>query len=123
LFYVSGAEVAGPVKALTEGKHFNIPLRHDGRMLFCKAWNFGERAEIFHPGAKLDLLVQVDEDAYSRKRGYSPWCVVLKDVRISELASGRSNHPGSNDAIEQTGEIFAGETPDPASNQANTETS
>jgi single-stranded-DNA-specific exonuclease len=84
LFYISGAEVAGPLKALTEGKHFNVPLRHDGRMLFCKAWNFGERAKIFQQGAKLDLLVQVDEDAYSRKRGYSPWCVVLKDVRLSE---------------------------------------
>lgn len=84
LFYISGADVAGPLKVLTEGKHFNVPLRHDGRMLFCKAWNFGERAKIFQQGAKLDLLVQVDEDAYSRKRGYSPWCVVLKDVRLSE---------------------------------------
>jgi single-stranded-DNA-specific exonuclease len=84
LLYISGAEVAGPAKALTEGKHFNVPIRHDGRMLFCKAWNFGDRAEIFQPGAKLDLLVQVDEDAYSRKRGYSPWCVVLKDVRMAE---------------------------------------
>jgi single-stranded-DNA-specific exonuclease len=83
LFHVAGAEVAGPVKALTEGKHFNVPLRHDGRMLFCKAWNWGERQEFFAPGTKLDLLVQVEEDAYSRKRGYSPWCVVLKDARVA----------------------------------------
>jgi single-stranded-DNA-specific exonuclease len=84
LFHVRGAEVAGPVKALTEGKHFNVPLRHEGRMLFSKAWNFGEREELFQPGVKLDLLVQLEDDAYSRKRGYSPWCVVVKDARTSE---------------------------------------
>jgi hypothetical protein len=27
--------------------------------------------------------VQVEEDAYSRKRGYSPWCVVMKDARVA----------------------------------------
>jgi single-stranded-DNA-specific exonuclease len=81
LFYIAGAEMAGPAKAMTEGKHFNVPLRQDGRTLFCKAWNFGDRQHLFEPGRKLDLLVQVEEDAYSRKRGYSPWCVVLKDVR------------------------------------------
>jgi single-stranded-DNA-specific exonuclease len=81
MLYVPGAEVAGPSKAITEGKHFNVPLRQEGRMLFCKAWNFGERSELFEPGAKLDLLVQVEEDAYSRKRGYSPWNISLKDAR------------------------------------------
>jgi single-stranded-DNA-specific exonuclease len=81
LFHVAGAEVAGPARTLSEGKHFSVPLRHDGRTLFCKAWNFGERRELFEPGTKLDLLIQLEEDAYSRKRGYSPWCVVLKDAR------------------------------------------
>lgn len=81
LFYVEGADVAGPAKTLSEGKHFNVPLRHEGRMLYCKAWNFGDRAALFERGTKLDLLVQVEDDSYSRDRGYSPWNVSLKDVR------------------------------------------
>jgi single-stranded-DNA-specific exonuclease len=83
LFYVSGAEVAGPVKAITEGKHFKVPLRHDGRLLLCKAWNFGGRAHLFEPGTKLDLLLQVEDDAYGRKRGYSPWNLLIKDARVA----------------------------------------
>lgn len=82
IFHVQSAEVAGPAKVLTEGKHFSVPLRHEGRMMFCKAWNFGDRSDLFQIGAKLDLLVQLEDDQYSRKRGYSPWCVVLKDVRV-----------------------------------------
>jgi single-stranded-DNA-specific exonuclease len=83
LFYVSGAEVCGAVKVLTEGKHFRVPLRHAGRMFSCKAWNFGGREDLFAVGKRLDLLVQVEEDRYSAKRGYSGWGLVLKDVRVS----------------------------------------
>ena len=83
VFLCSGAEVAGPPKALKEGKHFSVPLRHNGRLLFAKAWNFGDRASLLQPGAKLDVLFQVEDDPYSRKRGYGSWCVTLKDVRPS----------------------------------------
>lgn len=75
--------VAGPPKLLTQGKHLNVPLRHEGRMLFCKAWNFGERADLFTPGNTLDVLFQIEDDAYSRSRGYGSWCMVLKDARLS----------------------------------------
>ncbi len=92
LFYVQGAEVAGPARVLTEGKHFSVPLRHSGRLMSCKAWSFGDRAHFFEPGAKLDLLVQVEDDAYSRKRGYSPWCVVLKDVRAAGAGTENQQH-------------------------------
>jgi single-stranded-DNA-specific exonuclease len=81
IFYAPQAEVAGPPKPLANGKHFNIPLRQGGRMLFCKAWNFGGRASLFETGTKLDLLFQVEDDPMSRKRGYGSWCVSLKDVR------------------------------------------
>jgi single-stranded-DNA-specific exonuclease len=83
IFLCSGAEVAGPPKALKEGKHFNVPLRHNGRLLFAKAWNFEDRAGLLQPGTKLDVLFQVEDDPYSRKRGYGSWCVTLKDVRPS----------------------------------------
>ena len=84
MLYAKEVEVAGPPKALKEGKHFNVPLRQDGRLLFCKAWNFGDRADLFAPGQKLDILFQLEDDAYSRSRGYGSWCAVLKDARGSE---------------------------------------
>lgn len=87
IFYASGAEVAGPCKVLKAGKHLNVPLRHDGRMLFCRAWNFGDRTELFEPGKKLDMLFQIEDDPSGRKRGYGSWCLSLKDVREAGQAS------------------------------------
>jgi single-stranded-DNA-specific exonuclease len=81
IFSCTGAEVAAPPKALKDGKHFNVPLRHNGRLLFAKAWNFEDRAALLEPGAKLDVLFQVEDDPFSRKRGYGSWCVTLKDAR------------------------------------------
>ena len=83
LLLARNVEVAGPPKFLTQGKHLNVPLRHEGRLLFCKAWNFGDRAEMFIPGNTLDVLFQVEDDAYSRSRGYGSWCMVLKDARVT----------------------------------------
>jgi single-stranded-DNA-specific exonuclease len=77
----TAVEVAGPARALKEGKHYSVPLRDGGRTLFCKAWNFGDRAELFTPGTKLDILFQIEDDPHSRKRGYGSWCLSLKDVR------------------------------------------
>jgi single-stranded-DNA-specific exonuclease len=81
IFLAAGAEVAGPSKASADGKHLTVPLRHEGRLLFCKAWNFADRAEMFAPGTKLDVLFQIEDDPFSRKRGYGSWCVVVKDVK------------------------------------------
>lgn len=81
IFLARGAEVAGPPRASGDGKHLTVALRHDGRMLFSKAWNFGERIDLFVPGAKLDVLFQIEDDPFSRKRGYGSWCLVVKDVK------------------------------------------
>jgi single-stranded-DNA-specific exonuclease len=83
MFLVSGAEVAGPVKPSSDGKPLSVPLRHNSRMLFCKAWNFGDRMDLFTAGSKLDVLLQIEDDPFSRKRGYGSWCVVVKDVRAA----------------------------------------
>jgi single-stranded-DNA-specific exonuclease len=80
----SRATVAGPPRVLREGKHYSVPLRSGGRLLWCKAWNFGDRAEQLRPGTCLDVLFQVEDDAMSRKRGYDPWCVTLKDIREAQ---------------------------------------
>lgn len=81
IFLAAGAEVAGPSKSSADGKHLTVPIRHEGRLLFCKAWNFADRAEMFAQGAKFDVLFQVEDDAFSRKRGFGSWCVVVKDVK------------------------------------------
>ncbi len=83
LLYAPGAEVAGPAKPLKSGEHLNVPLRHGGRLLFCKAWNFGDRAALFESGRTLDVLFQIEDDPVSQKRGYGSWCVSIKDVRAS----------------------------------------
>ncbi|MFL6351327.1 MAG: single-stranded-DNA-specific exonuclease RecJ [Bryobacteraceae bacterium] len=83
VFYTPAVEVAGPFKTFKDGKHLSVPLRHQRRTLFCKAWNFGDRTRLFEPGAKLDVLFQVEDDPNSRKRGWGSWCVSLKDVRPS----------------------------------------
>ena len=85
VFRCFGAEVAGPATALKNGKHFNVPIRHNGRMLFAKAWNFADRVEFLQPGTKLDVLFQIEDDPFARRRGYGSWCVTLKDVRRAAL--------------------------------------
>ncbi len=83
LLCCSQIEVAGPLKMLGSGKHFSVPLRQNGTTLHCKAWNFGDRAEYFIPHRKLDVLLQVEDDPQSKKRGYRSWCLTLKDFRVS----------------------------------------
>jgi single-stranded-DNA-specific exonuclease len=81
IFLSEDVEVAGPLKTLKESKHFSVPLRQNGRLLFSKAWNFGDRCHLFEPGTKLDVLFQIEDDPMSRKRGYGSWCLSLKDAR------------------------------------------
>lgn len=81
IFYTAAAEVAGPAKVLKAGKHLSVPFRDHGRTLVFKAWNFGDRAHLFSPGAALDILFQIEDDPCSRDRGYGSWRLTLKDVR------------------------------------------
>ncbi len=80
----SRVKVAGLPRLLGSGKHLSVPLQQNGRTLFCKAWNFGERLAMFEPGKLIDVLLQIEDDPFSRKRGYGSWCVSLKDARVSE---------------------------------------
>ncbi|MDQ2712343.1 MAG: single-stranded-DNA-specific exonuclease RecJ [Acidobacteriota bacterium] len=77
-------QVAGPPRLIGSGKHFSVPLRQNGRTLFCKAWNFGDRIDSFQPGSALDVLLQIEDDPLSRKRGYGSWCLSLKDFKAKE---------------------------------------
>jgi single-stranded-DNA-specific exonuclease len=81
LFAALGAEVAGPPLVWKE-KHLKLMLRHNGRMLSLKAWNFAERAGELPQGARVDAAFHIEEDAYSAARGYPGWCAVLRDFRV-----------------------------------------
>lgn len=84
LLCATDVETAGPPRLIKDGKHLSVPLRHQGRLLSATAWNFGDRSHLFQPGNKLDMVFQVEDDPYSRKRGYSPWCLSLKDVQLKK---------------------------------------
>ncbi len=97
LFCAMDVEVADAPRVLKEGKHFSVPLRHEGRLLSAKAWNFGDRVSLLRPGTKLDVLFQIDDDSYSRKRGYAPWCLSLKDVRLAHSSFQKKTLGGSSE--------------------------
>jgi single-stranded-DNA-specific exonuclease len=80
VFAAFGAEVAGGPWIFKE-KHLRVSLRQAGRTLTFKGWNFAERAAEFAPGARLDLAFTLDNDDYSRARGYAGWSATLRDVR------------------------------------------
>jgi single-stranded-DNA-specific exonuclease len=86
VFAVLNAEVAGPAAVWNE-KHLKVAVRHNGRTMSLKAWNFAERAAELPAGARVDIAFTLEEDAYSAARGYPGWAAVLKDVR--ETAAGQ----------------------------------
>lgn len=86
VFMSREVEVAGEPRAMKGGKHFTIPLRQQGRNLFFKAWNFADRIGLFRPGAKVDVLFHLDDDPYSKSRGYAGWTPTLKDARPHAVA-------------------------------------
>ncbi len=75
-------QVAGPPRALGSAKHVSIPLRQGSTTLACKGWDFGPRIGALEPGCSLDVLLQIEDDPYGRKRGYQSWCLTMKDFRV-----------------------------------------
>ncbi len=79
---VRGVEVAAPPE-IKNDKHVFLRLKSQGRTLRAKAWNFGERAAEFSPGAPIDVALQFEDDPYSAARGYAPWQTIVRDVKPS----------------------------------------
>jgi single-stranded-DNA-specific exonuclease len=84
-FAVRSVEILAPPDVRKE-KHVFLKLNVNGRMIRAKAWNFAERAAEFLPGTRVDLALQVDDDSYSASRGYSPWQIIVRDVRPAAAA-------------------------------------
>ncbi|HZQ56091.1 MAG TPA: single-stranded-DNA-specific exonuclease RecJ [Bryobacteraceae bacterium] len=89
IFCAQRIQVAGAPRVLSNGKHLTIPLLQNGRMITCKAWNFGDRISLFQPGAFLDILFQIENDPFARSRGEGSWCVSLKDAKSNEQSRDR----------------------------------
>lgn len=80
VFAARGVEVAAPPDIRNE-RHVFVRLKSQGRSYRAKAWNFAARAAELAPGTAVDLAFCFEDDAYSAARGYSPWQIVLKDIR------------------------------------------
>jgi single-stranded-DNA-specific exonuclease len=79
-FAALNVEVAA-APAIMKEKHLRVPLRQNGRTVLFKAWNFADRAGELAPGARVDAIFQLEEDAFSASRGYPGWAAMLRDVR------------------------------------------
>lgn len=89
-FVVRDVEVAAPAE-IRKDKHLFLRFRARGNgarspLLRAKAWNFAERSAELTSGARVDVAIQFEEDAYSAARGYAPWQAILRDVRSSGAA-------------------------------------
>jgi RecJ OB domain len=78
-FAVLNAEVAGPHRPLGS-KGVLVPVRQNGRTVMMKSWN-PEHAAALAPGTQIDAVINIQEDEYSRERGYGGWCAVIRDTR------------------------------------------
>jgi single-stranded-DNA-specific exonuclease len=61
-------------------KHVRFPVRQRGRTIQLKAWNFVDRAAELVAGTRIDVVFELDEDAYSLARGYAGWSATVKDM-------------------------------------------
>lgn len=80
LFLAAGVEVAAPPVPMKE-KHLRVAMRQAGRSVTMKAWNLATRTAELPAGSRVDILFNLEEDAYSAARGYPPWGAVLRDWR------------------------------------------
>jgi single-stranded-DNA-specific exonuclease len=87
LFAALNVEIAALPVVLKE-KHLRLTAKQNGRWLTLKAWNFADRAAELAPGARVDIVFALEEDAYSAARGYPGWCAVLRDVRSAGGETG-----------------------------------
>ena len=81
MFAALNVEVTGQV--VWKEKHLKLMVRQGGRSLSLKAWNFAGRAAELSQGTRVDLVFQLEEDAYSAARGYPNCAAILRDFRAA----------------------------------------
>jgi single-stranded-DNA-specific exonuclease len=79
MFVARGVEIAGEPVWMKE-KHVRFRVRQGQRTVRLKAWNFSDRAAELVVGSRIDVVFDLEEDAYSLSRGYSGWSATLRDM-------------------------------------------
>jgi single-stranded-DNA-specific exonuclease len=80
---VMKAEMCGEPSILKE-KHLRLRVRQGNRYLSATAWNFSDRSGECRPNVEMDIAFCLEEDNYSRDRGWPAWRAVLKDIRSAQ---------------------------------------
>ena len=80
LLIARAVEIAGEPVWMKE-KHVRFAVRQNGRTVRMKAWNFADRAAELVVGAKIDIIFELEDDAYSLARGYPGWSATLRDLK------------------------------------------
>lgn len=80
MLVLRGVELAAPPEIRNQ-KHVFLKFRSRGRPFRAKAWNFAERVKELSAGSRIDVAIQIEEDAYSAGRGYDPWQAIVRDIR------------------------------------------
>ncbi len=70
-------------------RHLRFSVGQAGRVLGVKAWNFAGRAAELRPGARIDLALSIEPDAYALKRGCPGWSATAVDVRAAGRRESR----------------------------------
>jgi len=58
-----------------------VRLGDANRQVAAKAWRGAARAGELAPGTRVDVVVSIEDDPYSARRGFAPWSLTLKDLR------------------------------------------
>jgi single-stranded-DNA-specific exonuclease len=75
--------VVSEAPVVMKDKHLRLRFAQNGKSLTAKAWHFADRSVELARGAKVDILVSFEPDAYSASRGYANWSASLRDVRAA----------------------------------------
>ncbi|MBI5282935.1 MAG: single-stranded-DNA-specific exonuclease RecJ [Candidatus Solibacter usitatus] len=85
LFLLRNVEVRQPADLFgREKEHVRVRLHQGERALVAKGWRFAGRLEELRPGARIDVALTLEADAFSAKRGYAPWGATLRDIRPAD---------------------------------------
>jgi single-stranded-DNA-specific exonuclease len=86
VFLVRDAELCGPPRVVNE-RQITVALRQNGRTLVLNAWRLSEAAADLQAGARVDAAIVIQNDAWTRRRGFGGWRPVLKQVRAAVSAA------------------------------------
>ncbi|HET8548855.1 MAG TPA: single-stranded-DNA-specific exonuclease RecJ [Bryobacteraceae bacterium] len=87
VFLVRDAELSGPPRVVDD-RQIAVALRQNGRSMVLRAWRLGPSAAELPSGSRVDAAIVIQNDAWTRRRGFGGWRPVLKQVRVAAAAAG-----------------------------------